>query len=150
MVKLKRILVPVDFSKGSLRAVNRAIELAKAVDGEVLVLYVQEPLTLTTTGDRYLGPRKLRTAIGRMRLNEQRRLTRLQRSLKPKRVPVTTILAQGDAAETICDTAKQERVDLIVMPTHGRTGLSRFFIGSVAEKVVRTAPCPVMTIRQAR
>lgn len=144
---LKRILVPVDFSSGSLEALDYAVELAKPFDAELLVLFVVEPVYYATPADLY-GP----SANLAMLLEEQQRFGReqlaaLKARLAKEKIDCATVLQTGSPYQQIADLAKRRRVDLIIMATHGRTGLSHLFMGSVAERVVRSASCPVLTVR---
>jgi len=144
---IKRILVPVDFSADSLSALQYAGEFAKTFKAELLVLYVVEPVYYATPTDMYAASAE--SAI----LNEEQRrvaaeqLTRLSADLKKKGLRFRTMVKDGSASRVIVETAQTAAADLIIMATHGRTGLAHMFMGSVAEKVVRSATCPVLTAR---
>ena len=147
---IKRILVPVDFSNTSLQALDYAVEFGKPFRAEIVVLFVVEPIYFTAPADLYAP-----TANTGILLDEQRRigreqLARLAADLKKRRVDARTILQTGTAHQTITDLAKRLKADLIIMATHGRTGLSHVVLGSVAERVVRHAHCPVLTVRGAK
>jgi nucleotide-binding universal stress UspA family protein len=147
---IKRILVPVDFSKTSLEALDYAIEFGKPFKAEFVVLFVVEPVYYATPADLY-GP----SANLGMLLDEQRRLgreqlARLGADLAKRKVNARALLQTGTPYEVIVNAAKRLKADLIVMATHGRTGFSHMLMGSVAEKVVRTAACPVITVRGAK
>ncbi len=135
---IKRILVPVDFSDASLAGLAYALELAKALKAEVVVLFVVEPLY--SAGD--LG---LLLEEGQRRGQEE--LSRLASRLQGRGVACRTMLQIGTPYQVIANAAARGRADLIVMATHGRSGLSHLVMGSVAERVVRTAHCPVLTVR---
>jgi nucleotide-binding universal stress UspA family protein len=144
---IKRILVPVDFSDTSLHALDYAIEFGKPFKAALTVLFVVEPVYYATPADLY-GPAADLGAL----LEEQRRigkeqLARLAADLKKRRVPAQTVLQTGTAYQVITDAARKVKADLIVLGTHGRTGFTHLLLGSVAERVVRTAPCPVITVR---
>jgi nucleotide-binding universal stress UspA family protein len=135
---IKRILVPVDFSKASLAGLDYAIRLARQFNAAVAVLFVIEPLYYA--GD--LG----------LFLEEQQRfgreqLSRLAVRLKKRRLKCRTSVQTGVPYQVIADEAERWHADLIVLATHGRSGFSRLAMGSVAAKVVRTAGCPVLTVR---
>jgi len=137
-VTIKRILVPVDFSKASLAGLDYAVELAKQFKARLAVLFVVEPLYYA--GD--LG----------LFLEEQRRfgaeeLSRLATRLKKRHLQCRTVVQTGVPHQVIADEADRWKADVIVLATHGRSGLSHLVMGSVAAKVVRTARCPVLTIR---
>ncbi|MBI4517411.1 MAG: universal stress protein [Deltaproteobacteria bacterium] len=144
---IKRILVPVDFSDTALQALDYAIEFGKPFRPELVVLFVVEPVYYATPADLY-GP----AANLSMLLDEQRRigkeqLLRLAAELEKRGVNARTVLQTGTPFQVIVDTAERLKADLIVMATHGRTGLSHVLLGSVAERVVRSAACPVVTVR---
>ena len=148
--RLDRVLVPVDFSKESIQALEYAVELTRPFRAELLVLFVLEPMSYATPADLY-GP----SANLSMLQEEQRRvateqLKRLAARWKRRGVAVRTLLEAGTPHEVITDLARRRRVDLIVMATHGRTGVSHLLLGSVAERVIRTATCPVLTVRRLR
>ena len=135
---IRRILVPVDFSEPSLAGLDYAIELSQLVGASLTLLFVAEPL--------YYGG-----DMGLLLEEYQRyghdELARLQSRLKKRGIDCETMLRTGKAYQVICDEAERVHADLIVMSTHGRSGLSHLLMGSVAEKVVRTASRPVLTVR---
>jgi nucleotide-binding universal stress UspA family protein len=134
MLPTKHILVPMDWSEPSHRAFNLAISLAREHDAQLTILYVV-PLPALMYGpplESYLE-----------HLYEE--LCRL-RPRDPK-VRVRHLLAEGAPVATILNAARESGCDLIVMGTHGRRGLNRLFRRSVAEEVVRRAPCLVLTVR---
>lgn len=144
---IKRVLVPVDFSDTSMQALDYAIEFSKPFKAELVVVSVVEPIYFTAPGD-LAAP----AVNAGMLMDEQLRIAReqlgrLAASLKKRRIKARTILQTGTAHQLIADTAKRTKADLIIMATHGRTGLSHVFLGSVAERVVRHAHCPVLTVR---
>jgi nucleotide-binding universal stress UspA family protein len=147
---IKRVLVPVDFSADSLHALTYACDLARRWGATVVALHVVEPI--------YLGEASVLLAARpdpAQLLDEQwkicnRELTRLSEDMARDGRKVRTVVKRGVAAHVIVDTAKRMAADLIVMATHGRTGLDHMLVGSVAEKVVRAASCPVLTVRRAR
>jgi nucleotide-binding universal stress UspA family protein len=142
---LKRILVPLDFSDPSLRALTYAKTIAKPFTASLDLLHV--------VPNPYIGdPSGLYTPLPQMFLDEIERdaQTRLEDVLPPderKAFGVRSIVKVGDPLFEIVEYARVERINLIVMGTHGRTGFRHLFLGSVAERVVRTAPCPVLTVR---
>lgn len=135
-----RILVPTDFSPNSEVALSLATSLARDSGGEIVVAHV-ETIPLSATGGEYLY------AIPEPPTEEL--MEKLQHVTPPdSHVPVERRLLAGDPADAIVRIAEAEHIDLIVMGTHGRRGLSRLLMGSVAESVVRAAPCPVLTVKQ--
>ena len=145
----KRLLVPIDFSEHSLNALTLARKLAQSLDAELLLLHVVEPAYRAGGGDVYVtGPQ------GAVLLKEQLRmagaqLNGLAADLKKEGCRCRTLLKRGVPARIIAAAARQNGAQLIIMGTHGRTGLRRVLLGSVAECMVRTASCPVVVVRQA-
>jgi nucleotide-binding universal stress UspA family protein len=141
-----RILVPTDFSATADVALEYARGLARESGATLKLLHVlEDPSTPAgLVADMYTPEQPdLRTAL----IKEAQ--TRLSRCLLPTDAnhATTTEVIFGGGARTIVDYAASTGVDLIVMGTHGRTGLKHFVMGSVAEEVVRTAACPVLTVR---
>jgi nucleotide-binding universal stress UspA family protein len=147
--RLTRILVPIDFSPSSRAALTEALSLSNRLGGSIDVLYVWEPRSFVveqvfehvSSGDTEAIAEFAQTRAGR-------EMDRLLSEMRHLGVSVRGRLGSGDAANAILRMAEHESYDLIVMGTHGRTGLSHLVMGSVAEKVVARAPCPVLTIRQ--
>lgn len=146
MAGIKRILHATDFSKASARALQEAVKLAKENSARLLVVHVIEP-TPYVAGGEFGGAEiymKLEDATKR---NAQSSMSRLMQRLKKLKIKAESLLLRGAAHEQIVKAAKSKKADMIVIGTHGRTGLSKLFLGSVAGKVVSLATCPVMTVR---
>lgn len=143
---ITRILVPVDFSAHSDRALRYAARLAGQVGASVELLHVVEDITYGAFSEIYVP--NMPDLIQEMVNDGVQRLTSLKGTLFPHGADVETIVFVGRPASAIVDHAKAGGFDLIVMGTHGRTGLSHMLMGSVAERVVRTAPCAVLTVRE--
>jgi len=137
-MQIKRILVPIDFSDDSLNALAYARDLATQLGAELLLLHVIEPIHFITESDVYTQQRHLSTA----------QLECIAVELRAQGQRFRTMVRGGIPSKVVSDTAKRARAGLIVMGTHGRTGLAHAVIGSIAEKVVRTASCPVLTVRR--
>ena len=146
-MKLNRIVVPVDFSRTSLQALEYAADLAKPFAPEVVAVFVSEPIVYASPSDLYGASTNLAMLQKEQELYGRKQLTRLQQRFGARIPKLRTALLTGTADVAITEAAKKLKGDLIVMSTHGRTGLSHLLLGSVAEKVVRTAPCPVLTVR---
>jgi nucleotide-binding universal stress UspA family protein len=146
MTAIARILVPVDFSAHSDRAIEYAISMGKHF-GAIVELFhvVEDPFEAGGWGsEMYMADLD---GIRAHALKEARtRIERCRLAVQAGDVPTTTAVQLGHVANTIVEHAKAVHADLIVMGTHGRTGLAHFIIGSVAERVVRLAPCPVLTV----
>jgi universal stress protein A len=133
------ILVPTDFSPPSAAALACARELAGRFGASLHLLHVAESVFLRAVSE---DPRERRDAL-------LRQLQTLLPAEEQRRVALTVAVERSDEpADEIARHARVEDIRLIVMGTHGRTGLSRLLIGSVAEKVVRRAACPVLTVRR--
>ena len=143
---IKRILVPVDFSQSSLVALDYAIDFAKPFDAEVVVLFVVEPVVYATPADLYGASADLGMVLKEQERGGREQLASLQKRLQSRYASLRTLMQTGTPYLVIAETARRQKADLIIMATHGRTGLSHLFLGSVAEKVVRTAACPVLTV----
>jgi universal stress protein A len=139
----KKILCPVDFSDNSLAALGHAVELAKQNNGHLIFLHViDNPLA-----DQY-GPRgqNFYAEVEHALEWSKQKLTDVART-HATAVSCEIVAQRGNPYEEIIDVATTKQADVIVMTTHGRSGPQRLLIGSVAEKVVRMAPCPVLTVR---
>ncbi|HET9988906.1 MAG TPA: universal stress protein [Kofleriaceae bacterium] len=139
----KTILVPVDFSEGSTAALDYAVGLAGKLDAKIYLLNV---IGVQLLGAEY-GMPIASSAIELIYDANQQALAKLVAANKDKASFATALLETGDPRTTIEEVAKKLRADLIVMGTHGRRGLRRFLIGSVAESVARSSPCPVLLVR---
>ncbi|MGH7392402.1 MAG: universal stress protein [Candidatus Rokuibacteriota bacterium] len=144
MRRIRRILHPTDFSRASARAFDTALALAGADRAELLLVHVLSPV-LPVTGEGYVSPRVFDDLTRAQRAQASKHLAAL--AARARRGRVSTLLLEGSPYERIARAAKARRADLIVMGTHGRGALAKFFLGSVAERVVATAPCPVLTVR---
>jgi nucleotide-binding universal stress UspA family protein len=144
MAAIQRILSAVDFSETSTAAARRALELARATGAELVFLHaLHEPAFSYADGAGYLTP----DLIEQFELEMQRRLDAWAQSLAEPGLRMRTRVVHGAPQTALVDAAKDERADLIVLGTHGRTGLGHLLLGSVAERVVRTSPVPVLTVR---
>lgn len=135
-MQAKKILFPTDFSLASEEAFAMACVLAKDWNAKLLVVHIQEPTIPYGGGEFYYGVSEpTREEV----LEDVKKIIPTDPS-----IPVEHRVLTGDPQEVITKIAQEERVDLIVMSTHGRTGLTRVLMGSVAEAVVRKSPCPVL------
>ena len=144
MITLKTILVPSDFSECSDAALRYGLELARRFDARLHVLHVvQDPLTQPWAAEGFSAP--LIEMVEKWQHDAKARLSAAIPLADIGRVTVDTVVAWPYAE--ILRQATEHNVDLIVMGTHGRSGVSHMLLGSIAEKVVRHAPCPVLTVR---
>jgi nucleotide-binding universal stress UspA family protein len=142
----RRILHPTDFSPASRAAFRKAIEMAKTNRAALLVVHVMSPI-VPVPGDAYMSPKMYDDLSNSARTFAQKQLDKLLAQTKKARVRAKGFLVEGSAHQEIVRFARARRVDLIVMGTHGRTGLAKLFVGSVADRVVAAASCPVLTVR---
>lgn len=144
MTSIKKILVPTDFSELSLAAVSRAAEFAKQLGAELHLLHVCPLLMYALAPDMVPDDpefeRKLKAQLAE-------KLEKTAEGLRADGLSVHTLLVTGNPSHEIADVAAQHGFDMIVIGTHGRTGLARFALGSVAERTVRFSRVPVLTIR---
>ena len=143
MLPFKKILYPTDFSDPSYEALKAANELALHFSTELCLVHVVSPVTPSPTdpsGSNFLVLQEMEKAA-------RESLKEMVEKRIPKELLVRQIVVLGGAAEEIIQISEKEKVDLIVIATHGQTGWRHFVFGSVAEKVVQLAPCPVLTIR---
>ena len=140
----RKILVPLDGSHLSEAVIPQARMLAQCGGGEIILLRV-----IVGASYDYLGADAAlaRSATDAMRVEAQQYLDRIAKSLKLNGVKVSTVLREGAVADSILDYAEANLVDLIAMSTHGRSGLGRWLIGSVADRVVHGATIPVLLVR---
>ena len=144
----RRVLHPTDFSKASGAAFARALSEARQQRAELLLVHVLAPvIPMAGAGEAYVSPSMYEQMAESARAWAQKQMDRLLGKAKAARVRARGLLLEGVAHEQIVRTAKRQGAGLIVMGTHGRTGMARFFLGSVAARVAATAPCPVLTVR---
>jgi len=142
---MRRILHPSDFSPASSAALRKAIEMAKASRGQLLIAHVLSPVV--PVGEGYISPKVYDEIATSSRTWAQRKLAKLLAQVKKAGVRASGTLLEGIAHEQIVRFARSKRVDVIVMGTHGRSGLAKLFLGSVAGRVVAAATSPVLTVR---
>ena len=141
--RLHRILVPIDFSEPSRSLIAHARHMAATWQAEVTLLYVVEEPRFP----HFFRLDAHRADLPTLAVRAQTELKTLARATDGPEIPLNGHVLTGDPAATIVEFAAVQGFDLILTATHGWTGLQRFMIGSVAEQVVRTAPCPVLTIK---
>jgi len=136
-----KLLFPTDFSTLGHSALEMATDLARQRDAKLLIVHVEEPPVAYGGGELYYGIEE----------PDREEIKRMLAAVVPTdpAVAYEHHLLIGNPATAIVHLADTEHVDMIVMPTHGRTGLMRLLMGSVAEEVVRRANCPVLTVKDA-
>ena len=145
---ITRILVPVDFSSHSDRALRYATRLAARLGASVELLHVVDNPFASGAWTSEIYVPSLPQMLESLLSEAIKRLTAMKSVVASQGVDVETNVLTGQPAHTIVEHAHGGGFDLIVMGTHGRTGFSHAFVGSVAERVVRRAPCPVLTVRE--
>jgi nucleotide-binding universal stress UspA family protein len=140
----QHILVPTDFSEYADYALDYAIELAKTLQARLTVLYVFH-LSSLALGEA--PPAVLADTLEAMETHAQHQTQMALARVQEAGLQGDSAIVEGIPFQMIIDTAESQDIDLIVMGTHGRTGLTHALMGSVAEKVVRLAPCPVLVTR---
>jgi universal stress protein A len=146
MSRMRLIMHPSDFSTASRPAFARAVETAKERRAELLIVHVLSTV-IPLASDGYVSPKTYDEILKASREDAQRQLDRLVASAQKARVKARGVILEGVAWEELVRLASRRKADMIIMGTHGRTGLSRLFLGSVAERVIGHAPCPVLTVR---
>ncbi len=142
----RRILFGTDFSVASRRAFQHAIELARRGKARLVIAHVI-PSVGPLGAEGYVAPRIYEEMERAVRRSAEKQLDDLVARARKSRVAARGLLLTGAAHEAIARAARREKADLVVVGTHGRTGLERLLVGSVASRVIGTAPCPVLTVR---
>ena len=145
MIVLKKILVATDFSEAADAALSYGRALARAFGARLLVIHVVDDMYLRLGGDAYAAVLpELQQDVERQ---ARERLDELVRDNDPTPLAIDLIIREGATANEIVKYAKDADIDLVVVGTHGRGAVAKLLMGSVAERVVRTADCPVLTVR---
>jgi nucleotide-binding universal stress UspA family protein len=148
MNRIRRVLFATDFSAASRRAFAAAVTLTKSTRAKLTVVYVVPPV-IPTVPEQYLDAMTVDRLEQQSRQWAARQLRRVADAAARKGVTATSRLREGDAVREIIRAQRAEHADLIVVGTHGRHGWSKVLLGSVAERVIALAPCPVLAVRGA-
>lgn len=143
---IKKILVPIDFSDYSRSALKYAVNFCKNCNAEMILIYVVEPVIYPP--DFSMGQIAIPSVNSEWDERARQELDKLAKEEIPSTVQVKTVIKTGKPFVEIVETASELDVDLIIIATHGRSGVEHILFGSTAEKVVRKAPCPVLTLRE--
>jgi nucleotide-binding universal stress UspA family protein len=146
MRRIRRILHPSDFSPASNAAFAKAVEMVKTTRAELLLTHVLTPV-VPMVGDGYISPQVFTDIEASAKADARKRLGTLIARARKAGVRAKVLLLDGVPHEQIVRAARTKRADLVVLGTHGRTGFARFFLGSVASRVVASATVPVLTVR---
>ena len=143
---VQKILVPVDFSEPSRAALQYAIDLADPLGASIDVIHAYD-VPAMASGSLVLTTRGVNRPFADWKLQRAKHdVDEFVRTVNAG-VPLTTVVVEGSPAPAVQQYAKEHAVDLIVIATRGRSQVARVLLGSVADRVVRTAPCPVLTVR---
>ena len=145
-LSIKKVLVPTDFSDYSKSALRYSVNFAKVFDAEIILVYVIEPVIYPP--DFSMGQIAIPAVNAEWDQKAKEELDNLAKNEIPSGVKVQTIVRTGKPFVEIIDTATGEDADIIIIATHGHSGVEHILFGSTAEKVVRKAPCPVLTLRE--
>jgi nucleotide-binding universal stress UspA family protein len=143
-----KILHPTDFSECAAHAQAAAIDLARTLGADIVLLQVLVETPLY--GENVLNMPKVQSVYDAQRKWAEETLEARAADLRQRGMKASYRVQVGVPFEEIVKVAEEERADMIVMGTHGRGGLNRVLLGSIAERVIRLAPCPVLTVRQAK
>ena len=138
---LQRLLLATDLSEASSAATETAFDLARRLDGSVLVVSVIDPGSLRLPGGRFTA------RVDQVRDRREQLARELVERGRRDGVPVSVLVWEGDPGDRIVEAAEAEDADLVLVGSHGRGAVGRLLLGSVSEHVVRNAPCPVLVVR---
>jgi len=143
---IKKILIPIDFSDYSKAALKYSVSFAKVFNAELILIYVVEPVIYPP--DFSMGQVALPTVDLDLNTRAKEELDKLVKTEINSTLKARTTVRTGKPFVEIIECAKEEDIDLIIIATHGHSGVEHILFGSTAEKVVRKAPCPVLTLRE--
>ena len=143
-IQIERILVPVDFSDNARSVLDWAAHLAEEHSARILLLHAYHlPVEFQQLEGAYLPP----DFWSNVKSEAEQSLARYAEEMKEKGIEVETIVREGYPASVIVDEAEARNANLVVIGTHGLSGLKHMLLGSIAERVVQKAPCPVLTVK---
>jgi nucleotide-binding universal stress UspA family protein len=149
-MRIRRILLPTDFSECGNYALSYTTWLARQFGASILCVHVIEPLVPAVGYTGMTEPLPIADITEQLEDSAERELPKLAECEECEGLEVEEMIVHGEAASEIVRVAKDQAVDLIVISSHGRTGLGRILFGSTAEAVVRHAPCPVLVVKPSR
>ena len=143
----KNILVPTDFSKHSDAALNIAADMAATYDANIYFLHAVDNTITRKSIDYGISYEEIKQLEENSVNASAEKLKKQSANIKNDRIKIINVTKIGDPAEVILKEQKAKKIDLIVIPSHGRSGIVRYLLGSVATKVTKSAKCPVMLVR---
>jgi universal stress protein A len=146
-MQVRSILLPTDFSECGNYALAYATSLARTFGSKILCIHVIEPMVPTVGYSGMTEPLPIADISDQLEDSAERELPKLAECEECAGLDVEEVIVHGEAASEIVRVATERKVDLIVVSSHGRTGLGRILFGSTAEAVVRHAPCPVLVVK---
>ncbi len=146
-MQIRSIVVPTDFSECGNYALSYAASLARTFGASIICVHVIEPMVPTVGYSGLTEPLPITDIADQLENSAERELPKLAESVEGGGLTVEEVIVHGEAASEIVRVAKERNVDLIVVSSHGRTGLGRILFGSTAEAVVRHATCPVLVVK---
>jgi nucleotide-binding universal stress UspA family protein len=151
MKRIRRILHASDFSPASRPAFRKAVDIAGSARARLLIVHAVAPIVPPLMGEGvYVAPAAWNAMQREARQASQHQIDKLVKEARKAGVAVEGLAVDGAPADQIVRLARSRRADMLVIGTHGRTGFSRLFLGSVAARGVATARCPVITVRSVR
>lgn len=147
LMNIRTILLPTDFSDCASHALPAATSLARLVNARLICLHVVEPVVPSVGWTPVAEPLPVADISAQLEASAAQELPKIARGEACAGLEVEDLIVRGEAAAEIVRVAKEKQVDLIVISSHGRTGLGRILFGSTAEEVVRHAPCPVLVVK---
>ena len=144
---IRSILLPTDFSECANYALSYAASLARSASASIICVHVIEPVVPTVGYTGMTEPLPMTDLSEQLEESAERELPKIGACDECAGLEIEEVIAHGDAAAEIVRVARERKVDLIVIASHGRTGLGRILFGSTAESVVRHAPCPVLVVK---
>jgi len=148
-MEIRSILVPTDFSECGNYALSYAASLARSFNASIICVHVIEPIVPTVGYSGMTEPLPIADISEQLEDSAERELPKLAECEDCAGLDIEEVIVHGEAASEIVRVAKERKVDLIVVSSHGRTGLGRILFGSTAEAVVRHALCPVLVVKPA-
>jgi nucleotide-binding universal stress UspA family protein len=147
MMEIRSILLPTDFSECANYALSYATSFARSAGASIICVHVIEPVVPTVGYTGMTEPLPMADISEQLEDSAERELPKIAGCEECSGLRVEEVIAHGDASSEIVRVARERGVDLIVISSHGRTGLGRILFGSTAEAVVRHAPCPVLVVK---
>ena len=146
-MEIRSILLPTDFSECANFALSYATSFARQANASIICVHVIEPVVPTVGYTGMAEPLPMADISDQLESSAERELPKIAECDECEGLEVEEVIVHGDAASEIVRVARERGVDLIVIASHGRTGLGRMLFGSTAESVVRHAPCPVLVVK---